>query len=225
MMSQGKYPSWRNLLRNCVDGSRPAVGSVVRGSVLSVRGPVLSVAGSLLSVRGLLFSVAGSVLPVQDSVLSVRGSLLPVRGTLLSVEVRCYRWWCSLSQVLPGWNVGCWQHPGLLQSQRFRPAGNPRGRRSDSPALSALPYLVPPTPQCAARHAQLLLPIPKPAAGSDSLSLLLALGRCFSSAPQGYPSLRLPRDGGDTTGPHPSPFSPLPGAESFSAPCPVPWGQ
>lgn len=100
----------------------------------------------------------GSVLSVRFGVPSQRfGAIRSVRcyqsGSVLSGQFGApsqrfgSQRWCRLSQAIPGWNSGLTPHPGLLQSQGFGSAGIPAGG-SDSPALSAPPYLVPPTAPC-----------------------------------------------------------------------------
>lgn len=149
--------------------------------------------------------------------------MLSVRGSVLPAGVRCCQRRRSLSRAVPAGMLGARSTQGRSKADASGSVEIPEGGRGDSPALSALPYLVPPTPRCPAQHAQLpLLRIPKPAACSASLSLVLAVGHRFSSDPRGSPSPRLPRDG-RYPGPCAS-FSLLtpPGAAPFPAPCPVP---
>lgn len=128
IMSQGKYPSLRNLLRICADRSRPVAGawSGVRCSQSGVR-CYQSVRGPVLSCR------FGAIRPVRcyqsGPVLSVRGSVLSGRFGVIS-QVRC-----SQSEV---W---CYQ-VGSVLSIRFSAIRPVRCSQSEV----RFPAVVPPVP-------------------------------------------------------------------------------
>lgn len=204
-MSQGKYPSLRNLLRICADRSRPVAGAwsgvrcsqsgvrcyqSVRGPVLSCRfgairpvrcyqsGPVLSVRGSVLSGR---FGVINQVQCYQTS------SVLPVRGSVPSGGAACPR-------PFPAGIPGSRRIQGCSKAKASALRGSPREALTHPPyqrrlilshrqlrARAARPAPSPPNPKaCGSERFPVISP------GFGALFLLGSSGNSEPEAPEGW---------------------------------------